>query len=64
MKSEKILITIAPAIVRLGLKAVRFSRNGFTKDEIAQLGEDLLVLALSVLDIVNQQTKEKEDAKS
>jgi hypothetical protein len=62
MKSEKILITVAPAIVRLGLKAIRFSRNGFTKDELTQLGEDLLVLALSVLDIVKQQ--ENEDAKS
>lgn len=62
MRSDKILITVAPAIVRLGLKAVRFSRNGFTKDEIAQLGEDLLVLALTVLDIVNQ--KEKQDAES
>jgi hypothetical protein len=63
MRSDKILITIAPAIVRLGLKAVRFSRNGYTKDEIAQLGEDLLVLALSVLDIINKQ-KEKTDAES
>jgi len=62
MKNEKILITVAPAIVRLGLKAIRFSRNGFTKDELTQLGEDLLVLALSVLDIVKQQ--ENEDAKS
>ena len=63
MRTDKILITLAPAIVRLGLKAVRFSRNGYTKDEIAELGEGLLVLALSVLDIINTP-KEKEDAKS
>jgi hypothetical protein len=55
IKNEKVLMTIAPAIVRLCLKAIRFSKDGYTKDEAKELGEDLLVLALSVLQLIQEE---------
>jgi len=55
IKNEKVLMTIAPAIVRLGLKAIRFSKDGYSKDECKELGEELLVLALSVLQLIQEE---------
>jgi hypothetical protein len=54
-QSEKILMTVAPAIVRLGIKALRFSKDGFTKDEARELGADLLTLALTVIDLAQEE---------
>jgi hypothetical protein len=54
-KNEKILMTVAPAIVRLGIKALRYSKDGFTKDEARELGQDLLLLALTVIDLAQEE---------
>ena len=54
-KNEKILMTVAPAIVRLGIKALRYSKDGFTKDEARELGSDLLLLALTVIDLAQEE---------
>jgi hypothetical protein len=54
-QNEKILMTVAPAIVRLGIKALRFSKDGFTKDEARELGADLLTLALTVIDLAQEE---------
>jgi hypothetical protein len=54
-QNEKILMTVAPAIVRLGIKALRYSKDGFTKDEARELGQDLLLLALTVIDLAQEE---------
>lgn len=54
-KNEKILMTVAPAIVRLGIKALRYSKDGYTKDEARELGSDLLLLALTVIDLAQEE---------
>jgi hypothetical protein len=42
-------------MVRLGIKALRFSKDGFTKDEARELGADLLTLALTVIDLAQEE---------
>jgi|5B_taG_2_1085324.scaffolds.fasta_scaffold21350_6 hypothetical protein len=54
-RNEKILMTVAPAIVRLGIKALRYSKDGYTKDEARELGSDLLLLALTVIDLAQEE---------
>ena len=53
----EILLGLAPKIVRLGIKAIRYSKDGFTKEELRDLGTDLLEAGLSLLE--HTQTVEK-----
>jgi hypothetical protein len=48
MKHESI-IDLAPKAIRVALKAIKFARGGFSKEEKQELGEDLLELALELL---------------
>jgi len=51
MNNEK-LIDIAPQVIRLAIKMVKFSSGGFNADEKKELGADLLALALVLLEQV------------
>jgi hypothetical protein len=49
MKKEESFINLAPKAIRVAVKAIRFARGGFNDKEKAELGEDLLELALLLL---------------
>jgi len=44
------LINVAPKVIRLGIKALKMAKGGFTNDELRELGTDLLELGLEILD--------------
>jgi hypothetical protein len=48
------LIKLTPRLVKLIIKAIKFSKGGLNKEERQELGQDLLLLAYDVLgDIVD-----------
>jgi|TARA_R110000803_G_scaffold165960_2_gene229354 hypothetical protein len=49
MRKEEKFINLAPKAIRVAVKAIRFARGGFDDNEKAELGEDLLELALLLL---------------
>lgn len=53
MKGQ-LLITLAPKIVRIGIKAIKLSKDGFTKEELREIGTDLLEMGLEILEDVNK----------
>lgn len=46
------LIAISPRLIKLIIKTVRYSKGGLNKAERQELGQDLLDLALKVLEEV------------
>lgn len=55
MKHKKVLVSIAPAIMRLALKAIQYSKDGFTKEEARDLGADLLTLAITIINLAQEE---------
>ncbi len=53
MNNEK-LIDIAPQVIRLAIKMVKFSSGGCNQEEKKELGADLLALALVLWEQVNE----------
>jgi len=54
MTNRDEIINLAPAAIRVAVKAIRFARGGFTQEEKAELGQDLLELALALLTELNE----------
>ena len=52
MKNEK-LFDNAPDVLKLIAKLIRFRKGGYTKAEREELGEDLLDLALDILQSID-----------
>ncbi len=50
-KGERI-IGLAPKLIKLIVKVVRYSKGGLSKEERQELGQDLLELAADVLEEV------------
>ncbi len=48
------LISIAPMIMRLALKAIQYSKDGYTPEEARDLGEDLLTLAITFITLAEE----------
>ncbi len=48
-KGGERLVAVSPAVIRLIIKLVKFKKGGYTDAEKAELGEDLLDLALEIL---------------
>ncbi len=50
-KGERI-IGLAPKLIKLIVKVIKYSKGGLTKEERQELGQDLLELAADVLEEV------------
>lgn len=50
MKKNIDLNNVIPIAVRLAIKTLKFSKGGFSKEEKKELGEDLLELAIYLLE--------------
>jgi hypothetical protein len=46
---EENLIKLTPELIKLIIKLAKFSKDGLSKDERQELGEDLLQLSLKIL---------------
>lgn len=49
MKNIKTEVSVL-RIIKLLAKAIKFGRDGFTKDELRELGADLLQLGIEILE--------------
>lgn len=49
------IIDLAPKAIRVAIKAIKFARGGFDAAEKKELGEDLLDLALELLQDLNEK---------
>jgi hypothetical protein len=42
-------------VIKLLAKAIRFGKDGFTKDELRELGSDLLQLGIEILEDLDEK---------
>lgn len=50
-------IDSSPSILRLAIKTIKFSKGGFNAEEKAELGAELLALALVLLEAAAEDIK-------